>query len=163
MAVAATPSSTFDSLPRELQEVALDYADVYDLGGAAVACRDLREVVEDVLPHRARESRARRGVAAGSSHTVVVAGDGTLRACGTDPTRRGFLGQGPVFRVHRPARVPAGGLRFISVATHSFHTLALTASGEVYSFGHGGCGQLGHGDQESSATPRRVDASVLRP
>ena len=158
MDVAATPSSTLDSLPRELQEVALDYADVYDLGGAAVACRDLREVVEDVLPHRARESRARRGVAAGSSHTVVVAGDGTLRACGTDPTRRGFLGQGPVFRVHRPARVPAGGLRFISVATHSFHTLALTASGEVYSFGHGGCGQLGHGDQESSATPRRVDA-----
>ncbi|KAH8068585.1 GTPase [Aureococcus anophagefferens] len=134
-------------------EVALDYADVYDLGGAAVACRDLREVVEDVL-RTARESPpARRG----TPHTVVVARR-HARACGTDPTRRGFLGQGPVFRVHRPARVPAGGLRFISVATHSFHTLALTASGEVYSFGHGGCGQLGHGDQESSATPRRVDA-----
>ncbi|KAH8072608.1 GTPase [Aureococcus anophagefferens] len=126
-----TVTSTLDSLPRELQEVALDYADVYDLGGAAVACRDLREVVEDVL----RTARVARGRGAAADADT-----------------------GPVFRVHRPARVPAGGLRFISVATHSFHTLALTASGEVYSFGHGGCGQLGHGDQESSATPRRVDA-----
>ncbi|KAH8057585.1 GTPase [Aureococcus anophagefferens] len=80
-----TVTSTLDSLPRELQEVALDYADVYDLGGAAVACRDLREVVEDVLPHRARESRCAR-VAAGR-RTVVVAHDGTLGPAAR--TRRG--------------------------------------------------------------------------
>ena len=46
----------------------------------------------------------------------------------------------------------------IAVATHSLHTLALAASGCVFSFGHGECGKLGHGDEASLSQPRRIES-----
>ena len=48
-------------------------------------------------------------------------------------------------------------LRVVRVACAA-HTLALTAQGELYSWGHGKQGQLGHGGSTSEATPRRVEA-----
>ena len=48
-----------------------------------------------------------------------------------------------------------------SVAAGWEHSLLLTASGEVYSFGRGGSGRLGHGDEVGRATPTLV--SALRP
>ena len=158
MAATGDMSTLEASLPHEVLVVALVSSDVWTLGAVACSCRGLHDVVEEVLPHSARESLARRCVAAGMQHSAVVDAEGALFSFGTDATRRGFLGHGPADRVLAPTRVPAAGVRFISVATHSFHTLALTAGGAVYSFGHGGCGQLGHGDEASLSAPRRVEA-----
>ena len=41
------------------------------------------------------------------------------------------------------------------------HTLACTGDGEVYSWGDGYKGKLGHNDQESRDTPTRIDPSVF--
>ena len=38
------------------------------------------------------------------------------------------------------------------------HSLALLDSGKVYSFGYGGSGQLGHGDDEDQSLPRQSAA-----
>jgi len=49
------------------------------------------------------------------------------------------------------------GVRVKAVAAGGYHSLALSDHGEVYSFGHGGYGQLGHGDQEHQPTPKLIE------
>lgn len=64
----------------------------------------------------------------------------------------------PVPRL-RPTSIPAlKRKRIIAVACGSFHTLAVNDSGEVYSWGVGEKGQLGHGDLESRKVPTQVVA-----
>jgi alpha-tubulin suppressor-like RCC1 family protein len=43
------------------------------------------------------------------------------------------------------------------VAAGELHSMALTRTGELYSWGTGNSGQLGHGDKEDLAVPRVVD------
>ena len=153
----ASLPATWTSLPRELKAVALQSVDAHTLGAAACSCQELREVAEQVMPLLAREEAARGVIAAGSLHSAVVDAHGSLYTFGIDPTQRGFLGLGAA-EACLPTRVPMAGVRFASVAAHSFHTLALTACGSVYSFGHGQCGQLGHGDLATLSRPRRIEA-----
>jgi len=47
--------------------------------------------------------------------------------------------------------------RIVSVASGFRHFLALSAEGEVYSWGDGSCGALGHADGSASAGPRRIE------
>jgi len=48
--------------------------------------------------------------------------------------------------------------RIVSVASSSDHCLALSADGEVYSWGDGYYGALGHGDDSTRAVPCRIDS-----
>jgi len=48
--------------------------------------------------------------------------------------------------------------RIVSVATSDLHCLALGAEGEVYSWGDGECGELGHGDVDAKAVPSRIES-----
>jgi alpha-tubulin suppressor-like RCC1 family protein len=45
----------------------------------------------------------------------------------------------------------------VQVAAGGYHSMALTASGELYAWGTGDRGQLGHGGKESLAVPRVMD------
>jgi alpha-tubulin suppressor-like RCC1 family protein len=54
--------------------------------------------------------------------------------------------------VHFPARV-----NIATVSLGSRHSLALSDAGELFSWGWGHLGQLGHGDCKSSSSPRRVE------
>jgi len=47
--------------------------------------------------------------------------------------------------------------RIVSVASCDSHCLALSAEGEVYSWGDGSCGALGHADGSARAGPRKVE------
>ena len=38
------------------------------------------------------------------------------------------------------------------------HTLAITADGSVWSWGRGGHGQLGHGDEQEQSLPKKIEA-----
>lgn len=44
----------------------------------------------------------------------------------------------------------------IAIATGARHSLVLLANGDVYSFGKGESGQLGHGDTKDQTTPKRI-------
>eukprot|EP00966_Prymnesium_polylepis_P026168 603441-Prymnesium_polylepis.1 len=48
------------------------------------------------------------------------------------------------------------GVRACSVAAGGRHSLVLSVSGDVYSFGDGRYGALGHGDEESQPIPKRI-------
>ena len=51
-------------------------------------------------------------------------------------------------------------VRIVAVAAHSMHTLCLSEGGEVFSFGHGEKGKLGHGYEVSHWRPRRIESLV---
>ena len=50
------------------------------------------------------------------------------------------------------------GKRVVQVSAGDDHSLVLTESGEVYSFGDGSFGKLGHGDQEDQTLPKLIEA-----
>jgi alpha-tubulin suppressor-like RCC1 family protein len=58
-----------------------------------------------------------------------------------------------------PNKVTGGGIGeavVVQVAAGHSHSMALTAAGELYAWGKGDSGQLGHGGKESLAVPRVV-------
>lgn len=50
----------------------------------------------------------------------------------------------------------------VAVASATYHTLTVTASGELYAFGLGKGGRLGTGDEKPCATPVRVQGPLLK-
>ena len=49
-------------------------------------------------------------------------------------------------------------MRIRDLAAGSNHSAAVTSSGELYTWGLGEYGRLGHGDAVPQLTPKRVDA-----
>ena len=59
----------------------------------------------------------------------------------------------------RPKQVEAlKGRNVVQVSAGGYHSLVLTESGDVFSFGMGRYGRLGHGDEESQYLPKLVEA-----
>ena len=108
--------------------------------------------------------------AAGSAHSVAVLADGRLFAWGArsggrlglgEPSATDQLGELATGVQLTPALVRAladARERIVAASAGEFHQLALTARGEVYAWGVGLCGRLGHGEHASVWAPRRVDA-----
>jgi len=48
-----------------------------------------------------------------------------------------------------------------SVALDQYHSAAVTADGCLYTWGHGSRGRLGHGDEGTQITPRRVQGVLV--
>ena len=66
----------------------------------------------------------------------------------------GRLGHGDLSHAATPKRIEAlRSVRAVAVAAAVHHSLVLSAAGEVYSWGCGGFGQLGHGDRERQSPP----------
>ena len=66
----------------------------------------------------------------------------------------GRLGHGNSSNATTPKRIEAlHSVRVVAVAAGWNHSLVLSAAGEVYSFGAGRHGRLGHGDQERQSPP----------
>lgn len=100
-------------------------------------------------------------VAAGFQHSLVV-GDGGAYSFGG--LAYGKLGHGDDSDLDRgpPRRIESLGGRICAVAAGGQHSLALNEAGEVFSFGRGDMGQLGHGGPAAERTPRRIEVSEGR-
>lgn len=67
----------------------------------------------------------------------------------------------PQKAVNIPRRVFAiGDSKIKQVECASYHTIALTENGDVYTWGMGQYGRLGHGDEENLSMPVRVEGLV---
>ncbi|KAL0450427.1 UNVERIFIED_CONTAM: PH, RCC1 and FYVE domains-containing protein 1 [Sesamum latifolium] len=110
-----------------------------------------------------------RQVSCGAVHVVALSEDGLLQAWGYN--EYGQLGRGITCEGLQGARVIKGYARFldeapelvkiVQVSCGEYHTAAISEEGEVYTWGLGSMGQLGHcslqsGDKE--LLPRRVVA-----
>lgn len=95
-------------------------------------------------------------VSAGRNFAVALDNEGNVYTWGTNDYGQLGLGQNDRFQA-TPQKV-----RFVSnvvqVACGDFHVLALTADGEVYSWGNGTDGQLGIGTNSNQTTPTLIKA-----
>ena len=98
-------------------------------------------------------------VAAGAYHSLALTsssvwswGDGLY----------GRLGHGDYAAQWQPKKIEAfAGQRVVAVSAGGEHSLALSADGAVWSWGWGGFGRLGHGDDEQrQPLPKKVEALI---
>jgi alpha-tubulin suppressor-like RCC1 family protein len=92
---------------------------------------------------------------AGEKHSFAVNAEGEVWTWG----RGRMLGHGATQRLV-PTKVAGGGIDevvVVQVASGCNHSMALTTTGELYAWGVGTNGQLGHGGMETLAVPRVVD------
>lgn len=96
-------------------------------------------------------------IAAGAQHAIALTSDGIIWTWGSN--KHGQLGNGAtggILTLPAPIRGAVTGIKFSSVRAGSRHSLALTRSGEIYSWGANGQGQLGQGDTQDRNVPLAV-------
>jgi len=100
-------------------------------------------------------------VSAGGVHSLALAADGSVWSWGEGEFGR--LGHGDQQSQLLPQKVEAfAGQRVLSVSAGGAHSIAITADGAVWSWGGGGDGRLGHGDQQRRLLPKKVEALASR-
>ena len=95
---------------------------------------------------------------AGRGHSIAVTVEGGLYTWGYGRA----IGHGGDHTTQRlvPTKVTGGGIddaMVVQVAAGDEHSMAKTTTGELYAWGEGADGQLGHGGMEHFAGPRFVD------
>lgn len=97
----------------------------------------------------------------GGWHTrVYLMADGTIKACGYGGNYSN--GDSNASHVYTPKRVSTDDpdVRFVDVFSGGMQHYALTADGEVWSWGFNNYGQLGHGNTVNLAVAKRIEYFV---
>ncbi|XP_050295909.1 probable E3 ubiquitin-protein ligase HERC1 isoform X2 [Anthonomus grandis grandis] len=101
-----------------------------------------------------------RKIICGQNCTFVLLTNGTVMACGEGSYGR--LGQGNSDDLHSLSVISSlQGFVITDLATSvgsDGHSLALAESGEVFSWGDGDYGKLGHGNSDRQRRPRQIEA-----
>ncbi|KAM6542486.1 hypothetical protein CsatB_006933 [Cannabis sativa] len=99
-------------------------------------------------------------VACGEFHSCAVTMTGELYTWGDGTHNAGLLGHGTDVSHWIPKRIsgPLEGLQIASVTCGPWHTALITSMGQLFTFGDGTFGVLGHGDRENVAYPREVES-----
>ena len=116
-----------------------------------------------LLPKKVEALAGRRVVAvsAGGPHSLTLTADGAVLSWGWGGDGR--LGHGDWQDQMLPKKIEAfAGQRVLAVSAGFTHSLAITADGAVWSWGAGGGGQLGHGNQQYQLLPKKVEALAGR-
>ncbi|XP_009616446.1 PH, RCC1 and FYVE domains-containing protein 1 [Nicotiana tabacum] len=97
-------------------------------------------------------------VACGEFHTCAVTMAGELYTWGDGTHNAGLLGNGTDVSHWIPKRIsgPLEGLQVAAVTCGPWHTALITSTGQLFTFGDGTFGVLGHGDRENILFPREV-------
>ncbi|CAK7346805.1 unnamed protein product [Dovyalis caffra] len=120
-------------------------------------------VGKDVIQPRLVESLAVTTVdfvACGEFHSCAVTMAGEIYTWGDGTHNAGLLGHGTDVSHWIPKRIsgPLEGLQVASVTCGPWHTALVTSTGQLFTFGDGTFGVLGHGNRENVAYPREVES-----
>lgn len=98
--------------------------------------------------------------ACGEYHTCAVTQSGDVYTWGDGAHNFGLLGHGRDISHWTPKRIsgPIEGLRVSSVSCGPWHTALITSSGQLFTFGDGTFGVLGHGDRKSICIPKEIES-----
>ncbi|XP_042388138.1 PH, RCC1 and FYVE domains-containing protein 1-like [Zingiber officinale] len=99
-------------------------------------------------------------VACGEFHTCAVTVSGELYTWGDGTHNIGLLGNGTNLSHWIPKRVSGllEGLQVSYVSCGVWHTALITTTGQLFTFGDGTFGVLGHGNRETVLYPREVES-----
>ncbi|KAJ3435379.1 regulator of chromosome condensation [Anaeramoeba flamelloides] len=107
-------------------------------------------VVESLLDEFVKQ------VSCGSSHTLVLCKSGNVYSWGFGSD--GQLGLGHFKNENVPRKIESLSQTRISYISAGFkHSAAISAVGDVFTFGHGKFGQLGHGNNKSIGEPMLIE------
>ncbi|XP_075093487.1 PH, RCC1 and FYVE domains-containing protein 1 [Nicotiana tabacum] len=97
-------------------------------------------------------------VASGENHTCAVTLSGDLYTWGDGDF--GLLGHGNEVSHWVPKRVngPLEGIHVSYISCGPWHTAVVTSAGQLFTFGDGTFGVLGHGERKSVSKPREVES-----
>ncbi|KAM3337320.1 PH, RCC1 and FYVE domains-containing protein 1-like [Capsicum galapagoense] len=97
-------------------------------------------------------------VACGENHSCAVTLSGELYTWGAGDF--GLLGHGNEVSHWIPKRVngPLEGIHVSYISCGPWHTAVVTSAGQLFTFGDGTFGVLGHGDRKSISKPREVES-----
>ncbi|XP_017947878.1 probable E3 ubiquitin-protein ligase HERC1 isoform X3 [Xenopus tropicalis] len=113
-----------------------------------------------MIPSGAGSFSQAQQVICGQNCTFVIQANGTVLACGEGSYGR--LGQGNSDDLHVLTVISAlQGFVVTQLVTScgsDGHSMALTESGEVFSWGDGDYGKLGHGNSDRQRRPRQIEA-----
>lgn len=105
-------------------------------------------------------------VSCGEQHTIILTVDGEVLTMGVG--EYGRLGTGSSSDINVPTSVDAlENEEIVQVAAGSNHSLALSASGKIFSWGRNDMGQLGHKDSlidiySLESVPKVIESEVLK-
>nr|QHB15577.1 putative E3 ubiquitin-protein ligase HERC1 [Bemisia tabaci] len=120
----------------------------------------LAEAGSWIVPFLVESFSNAQQVICGLNCTFVIEPNGTVLSCGEGSYGR--LGQGHSDDLHTLSIISAlQGFVIIELATScgsDGHSLALAESGEVFSWGDGDYGKLGHGNSDRQRRPRQIEA-----
>lgn len=102
-------------------------------------------------------------IEAGQYCTFSVSSDGSVRACGKGSYGRLGLGDSNNQSVPKKLALdPPRCMRKVSSSKGSDgHTLAVTVEGEVFSWGDGDYGKLGHGNSATQKYPKIIQGPLM--
>lgn len=128
-------------------------------GSPQVSAASVASAVSVVSLAKSASGDAARGtpaIAAGARHSLAIKADGSVWAWGSH--ERGQLGDGQraALRPLQSTPVRVGGLTAVAVGAGAAHSVALTTSGSVFSWGANESGQLGTGTASTAETNRPV-------
>ncbi|MGH0174691.1 UNVERIFIED_CONTAM: hypothetical protein FKN15_000455 [Acipenser sinensis] len=96
-------------------------------------------------------------VNSGGKHCLALSSEGEVYSWGE--AEDGKLGHGNRSPCDRPRVIESmRGIEVIDVAAGGAHSACITATGELYTWGKGRYGRLGHGDSEDQLKPKPVEA-----
>jgi alpha-tubulin suppressor-like RCC1 family protein len=94
------------------------------------------------------------------AHSLLLTSSGKVLSFGTGQygaLGHGYSGGKQLPDALRPRYVEAlAGIRCVCVSAGELHSAVVTADGDVYSWGDGFCGQLGHGNKTPQPSPVQV-------
>uniref|UniRef100_A0A7N0U0J9 Uncharacterized protein n=1 Tax=Kalanchoe fedtschenkoi TaxID=63787 RepID=A0A7N0U0J9_KALFE len=120
-------------------------------------------VCRDVIQPCLVESLAAYSVdfaSCGQFHSCAVTMTGELYTWGNGTHNVGLLGHGNDVSHWIPKRISGSleGLQVASVACGPWHTALITSTGQLFTFGDGTFGALGHGDRVTVSLPKEVES-----
>ena len=99
-------------------------------------------------------------VVCGQNCTFVIHNDGSVSGCGEGTSARLGIGVSEDSRVLAPVSTLSGFVvtKLATSTGSDGHSVALLESGEVYSWGDGDYGRLGHGNSDRQRIPKLIEA-----
>jgi len=99
------------------------------------------------------------------AHSLLLTSTGRVLSFGTGQygaLGHGYSGGKQLPDILRPQYIEAlSGTRCICIAAGELHSAAISVDGDLYTWGDGFCGQLGHGDKGPRVTPEQVTKGGL--
>eukprot|EP00163_Fabomonas_tropica_P003533 TRINITY_DN1302_c0_g1_i2.p1 TRINITY_DN1302_c0_g1~~TRINITY_DN1302_c0_g1_i2.p1 ORF type:complete len:2219 (+),score=807.59 TRINITY_DN1302_c0_g1_i2:52-6657(+) len=132
---------------------------VYTWGGGASGKLGHGDEANQNLPRlvEALEGKQVVKIAVGDYHTGALTSNGEVYTCGWG--EYGQLGHGDEVTRATPERIEAlVGLDIVDIALGGHHSACLARNGDVYTWGWGSDGQLGHGGIGNQSTPKRLES-----